>query len=132
MLMAGFTILFTVALFILIPKLKAKYPNLSLAKYLTEAKNKLDVLGMIAKMFPMNSKQAKLVDQIIHYTKLAVEYVEELYKAEELQASERKDKAKDFVVKAMKENGTDLDSKQLKFVDGLIESMVFMLPKTHK
>lgn len=123
----GLSLVVAFFVFYLIPKLKEK--NVPVGQYLEQSKQFLTIIDGLTKAGLGNQNKA-LVESIVNYAKLAVNYSEQLYNNKEIQAEERKDKALEFIVNAMKEAGTELTSEQLEIANAVIESVVFNLPKT--
>lgn len=111
------------------PKLKNQ--NLPVGQYLEQSKQFLDIIDGLTKV-GLGGQNKMVVESIIHFAKLAVTYAEQLYNTQNIKAEERKDKAIEFIVAAMKEAGTELNDDQIKIANAVIESMVFNLPKSKK
>lgn len=71
-----------------------------------------------------------IVDKIIEYAKQGIKAAEQMYKATQIAAEERKAKATDIIYECLKVAGIELTPDVKKVVDGMIEAAVFTLPKT--
>lgn len=128
----GVSAIVVVLLFVVAPLLMAKFGKGNLENYIKNSKFAIGFVELIVKRLNLPGDKDKLVSQVIHYAKEAVEYVEELYKSGQLNKRERKSKAVEFVNKALTENGFSLTRKDETFIKNTIEVMVFMLPQTHQ
>ena len=72
-----------------------------------------------------------IIDKVIDWAKKAAEAAEQLYKASQIEAGERKADATALVYEFIAAAGVELDDNMKKVVDGAIEAAVFALPKTH-
>jgi len=70
-----------------------------------------------------------LGSKIIEYAKQAVEAAEQLYKAHEIEAGERKQAATDLVYQLIELAGVEITMDVEKVVDGCIEAAVWAMPK---
>lgn len=128
----GVSALVAILLFVVLPLLMAKFGKGNLENYIKNSKFALGFIELFVKKLNLPGDKEKLVSQVIHYAKAAVDYVEELYKTGQLAKGERKAKAVEFVNKALAENGFEVTKKDETFIEHTIEIMVFMLPVTHQ
>jgi hypothetical protein len=91
-----------------------------------------DVVAGIAteiakQMYP---QQAGQITDISKAADRAVHYAEQLYRSGQCNAEERKDKAIEFVKMALTDAGIPIDAQRELFIEKVVESAVFFLPKT--
>lgn len=86
------------------------------------------ILDGLRGIFP-NTAGLELVDKIIGYAQCAVEAAEQLYKASQINADERKDAAVQLVYDLLHTAGVETNDDIRKIVDGCIEAAVYTLPK---
>jgi hypothetical protein len=96
--------------------------------------NNADVIAGIAaeiakQLYP---QQASQIAEISKVADRAVHYAEQLYKSGQCTAEERKDKAIEFVKMALNDAGVPIDAQKEAFIEKVVESAVFLLPKTGK
>jgi len=104
--------------------------NVPIEKILDSAESMTKIAEGIAKqMFPA---QAAYIDMVAKVAQLAVKYAEQLYLSGKIQPEERKDKAIEFVKMSLVDAGVDVTNKNEDFIEAVVESTVFLLPKTHK
>ena len=72
-----------------------------------------------------------MLDKLFDYANRAVEYAEQLYKANEIGAAERKAAAREFTLLCLKELRIEVTDELLSIIDGAIDGAVLLLPKTH-
>lgn len=94
--------------------------------------NNTDIVAGIAaeiakQMYP---QQASQINDIAKTADRAVHYAEQLYKSGQCSAEERKNKAIEFVKMALKDAGVPIDTEKEAFIEKVVESAVFLLPKT--
>jgi hypothetical protein len=80
-------------------------------------------------MFPA---QATVIDLVSKSAQLAVNYAEQLYKSNQCTSEERKDKAIEFVKMSLNDAGVPVDQQKEEFIEKVVESAVYALPKTNK
>ena len=88
------------------------------------------VVDTLQGLFP-EVEAFSVIDKVIGWAAKAAEAAEQLYKASQIQAEERKAAATNLVYEFITTAGIDLDDHMKKIVDGAIEAAVFALPKTH-
>lgn len=116
----------------LVPKIRkwAINNNIPIEKILDSAESMTKIAEGIAKqMFPA---QAAYIDIVAKAAQLAVKYAEQLYLSGKIKSEERKDKAIEFVKMTLVDAGVDVTEKNEQFIDAVVESAVFLLPKTHQ
>lgn len=128
----GVSALVVLILFVGIPFIMAKTGKGNLEGYIKNSKFALGFMELIVKKLNLPGPKEKMIGLVIHYAKLGVDYVEDLYKAGQLSKKERKGKAVEFVTKALNEQGVALTKNDEAFIKHTIEIMVFMLPPTHQ
>ncbi len=88
----------------------------------------VDALGEI---LPGN-QTLKTIDKIIEWAQKGAETAEQLYKAHQLAAEERKEAARKFVLDMLKYADIEATEQLKKIVDDCIEAAVYTLPKTNQ
>ena len=85
--------------------------------------------GLIG-MFP-GQAALTIVDKIIDYAKQAVRAAEQMYKATQIEAEQRKGKATEIIYECLNVAGIEVTPDVEKVVTGLVEAATFTLTKTH-
>lgn len=117
---------------LLIPYLIKRGVNVSGAIAGTgEVLNTADLVvdGLIG-MFP-GQAALTVVDKIIEYAKQAVRAAEQMYKATQIEAEQRKAEATKIIYECLKVADIEVTPDMEKVVTGLVEAAVLALPKTH-
>ena len=78
-----------------------------------------------------DTRVVAVLDKLFDYANRAVEYAEQLYKANEIGAAERKAAAREFTLLCLKELRIEVTDELLSIIDGAIDGAVLLLPKTH-
>ena len=88
------------------------------------------VVDLVKQLFP--GAPMGIVERIMDYAKKAVEAAEQMYKASQIPAEERKLEATELVYKFLESAGVEVTEDVRRIVDGAIEAAVYALPKTHE
>lgn len=88
------------------------------------------VVDLVKQLFP--GAPMGIVERIMDYAKKAVAASEQMYKASQIPAEERKQTAAELVYKFLEAAGVEVDEDMKRIVDGAIEAAVYGLPKTHE
>lgn len=116
---------------IVIPLLKKK--GIDIEKYLSEANDtvvKVDEVFDTIKPFLPQVPAIGIIDKVLEYTKLGVDKAEQLYHIGQIQANQRKQEAKNFILDALKLAKIDVTPELDKVIDGAIEASVMALGHT--
>lgn len=113
-------------LFYVVPKLRKVTPNVDYQAYMDNSQKLLEIVTNLSGTLGVENN---VIEKIIKYSQLAVNYAEQLYVTGQLPAEERKTKAVDFVIQALTEAGVVVSDSQVQFIEMTIESIVFLLPK---
>lgn len=79
------------------------------------------------KPFLPNIPAIDILDKVLEYTKLGVDKAEQLYHIGQIQADQRKQEAKNFIVDALKLAKIEVTPELDKVIDGAIEASVMAL-----
>lgn len=88
------------------------------------------VVDLVKQLFP--GAPMGIVERIMDYAKKAVSAAEQMYKASQISAKERKLEATELVYKFLESAGVEVTEDVKRIVDGAIEAAVYALPKTHE
>ena len=91
-------------------------------------KNTFNILGNINKNLDYQYKDT--MQLIIDYSKLAVEYAEQLYLNGTITKAERKDTAINYVYKALELQKVEVTEDMKHIINASIEAAVYLLPPT--
>ena len=86
-----------------------------------------DTLGKVV----LPEKATNVIDRIIQTTQLGVQKAEQLYKTGQIPPDFRKDMAVEFSTDLLKLNGLEVNSELENAIQGVAESMVYLMPKTN-
>lgn len=131
MLTVGLVIGVAATIGVVMPLLKKK--GIDFEKYLNTANDtvvKVDQVFDTIKPFLPNVPAIGIVDKVLEYTKLGVDKAEQLYHIGQIQADQRKQEAKNFILDALKLAKIDVTPELDNVIDGAIEASVMALGHT--
>ena len=91
--------------------------------------NVLNILSNLNKN--MDYEHKDIMQLIIDYCRLAVEYAEQLYIKGDIDIDDRKNKAVEYVEKSLALQNIEITEQIKNIIDATIEASVFILPSTH-
>jgi hypothetical protein len=118
---------------VVMPLLKKK--GIDIEKYLNEANDtvvKVDQVFDTIKPFLPNVPAIGVIDKVLEYTKIGVNKAEQLYYIRQIQADQRKQEAKNFILDVLKLAKIDVTPELDKVIDGAIEASVMALGHTQQ
>lgn len=115
------------ALSIILPIVYTKC-NINNTQLFDMLKNVFNILGTINKNLDYQYKD--IMQLIIDYSKLAVEYAEQLYLNGTITKEERKNVAIDYVYKALDVQKIEITEDMKHIISASIEAAVYLLPPT--
>ena len=115
------------ALSIILPIVYTKC-NINNTQLFDMLKNVFNILGTINKNLDYQYKD--IMQLIIDYSKLAVEYAEQLYLNGTITKEERKNVAIDYVYKALDVQKIEITEDMKHVINASIEAAVYLLPPT--
>lgn len=123
-----FTLLIVLIMAIGLPIIYKKY-DLNYVKIYDILNSFLDIFSSLNKN--LDYKYKDVMQLIIEYSKLAVNYAEQLYLKGEITAEERKAVAINYMEQTLALQEVEITEQIKSIIKATIEAAVFVLPKTH-
>jgi hypothetical protein len=108
----------------------AKDNNVPVEDILNSSEQIIKIVNSVVQQLALEKEQKDIIGKVAQAATLAVRYSEQLYKSGQCTKEERKQKAVEFVIQALRDANIEITAERELLINSVIESAVFLLPKT--